>query len=83
MIFYSEGVFFSKDSSMSGSLTFHARGFSHGPHEHALQRAMARREQEGPYMLEGYFLLVETNQPLSITAWADTLEDKDYLNSWQ
>jgi len=83
VIFYSEGVFFSKDNSMAGSLTFHARGFSHGPHERALQRAMARREQEGVFMLEGYFLLVETSQPLSITAWAETLEDKDYLNSWQ
>lgn len=83
VIFYSEGVFFSKDSSEAGTLTFHARGFSHGPHQRALQRAAERREQEGPYMLEGYFLLIETNLPLSFTPWAETLEDKDYLNSWQ
>jgi homogentisate 1,2-dioxygenase len=82
IVFYSEGVFFSKDSSESGTLTFHARGFSHGPHQRALHRAMERRDQEGAYMLEGYFLLVETNLPLSITPWAETLEDKDYLNSW-
>ena len=83
VIFYSEGVFFSKDSSESGTLTFHARGFSHGPHQRALQRATERREKEGAYMLEGYFLLLETNLPLSFTPWAETLEDKDYLNSWQ
>jgi homogentisate 1,2-dioxygenase len=83
VIFYSEGVFFSKNSSEAGTLTFHARGFSHGPHQRALQRAAERREQEGAYMLEGYFLLIETNLPLSFTPWAETLEDKDYLNSWQ
>ena len=83
VIFYSEGVFFSKDTSDAGSFTFHARGFSHGPHPRALHRAIERRDQEGAFMLEGYFLLVETNQPLSVTPWADTLEDKDYLNSWQ
>jgi homogentisate 1,2-dioxygenase len=83
VIFYSEGVFFSKDSSEAGTLTFHARGFSHGPHQRALQRAAERREQEGAYMLEGYFLLIETNLPLMVTPWAETLEDKDYLNSWQ
>ena len=38
---------------------------------------------EGTFMFAGYFLLVETNAPLSVTAWAETLEDKDYINSWQ
>jgi homogentisate 1,2-dioxygenase len=83
VLFYSEGVFFSKDTSEDGTLTFHARGFSHGPHPHALQRALERREHEGAFMFEGYFLLVETNAPLSVTPWAEALEDKDYLNSWQ
>jgi homogentisate 1,2-dioxygenase len=83
VLFYSEGVFFSKDTSEDGTLTFHARGFSHGPHPRALQRALERRGREGAFMFEGYFLLVETNAPLSVTSWAASLEDKDYLNSWQ
>lgn len=83
VVFYSEGMFFSKDSSEHGTLTLHARGFSHGPHPRALQRALERREREGAFMFEGYFLLVETSAPLAATSWADTLEDKDYINSWQ
>jgi homogentisate 1,2-dioxygenase len=83
VLFYSEGVFFSKDTSDAGTITFHARGFSHGPHPRALHRAMERRARDGGYMFEGYFILLETSAPLSITTWADTLEDKDYLNSWQ
>jgi homogentisate 1,2-dioxygenase len=83
VLFYSEGVFFSKDTSDAGTITFHARGFSHGPHPRALQRARERREREGTFMFAGYFLLVETTAPLSVTVWAETLEDKDYINSWQ
>jgi homogentisate 1,2-dioxygenase len=83
VLFYSEGVFFSKDTSDAGTMTFHARGFSHGPQPGALQRALERRAREGGFMFEGYFVLVETSAPLSVTAWADALEDKDYANSWQ
>ncbi|GIX47269.1 MAG: hypothetical protein KatS3mg131_1480 [Candidatus Tectimicrobiota bacterium] len=82
VVFYSEGVFFSKDTSAAGTLTFHARGFSHGPHPRALKRALERRQREGAFLFEGYFVMVETSAPLSTTPWAETLEDKDYPNSW-
>ena len=64
-------------------MTFHGRGFSHGPHQSALQRAMERRETEGAYMLEGYAIMIETNLPLSVTPWAETIQDPDYHNSWR
>ncbi len=83
VIFYSQGVFFSKASSDEGSLTFHPRGFSHGPHPSALKREWERREREGPFHFEGYFLLIETSKPLYLTESSHALEDPDYINSWQ
>lgn len=83
VIFYSEGVFFSKNESPEGTLTFHPRGFSHGPHPSALTRASERREKEGAFTLEGYFVLVETNAPLHLSRHAAAIEDASYINSWQ
>ena len=83
VIFYSQGTFFSKSESEAGSLTFHPQGVSHGPHPAALERATKRREKEGAFMLEGYFILVETTHALFPTKQASALEDTNYINSWQ
>lgn len=82
VIFYSKGVFFSKDSSAAGSLTFHPRGFSHGPHPTALKRTMEARDKKGAFLFEGYSIMVETNLELTPTTVADKLEESDYHNSW-
>ncbi|MGY8936501.1 MAG: homogentisate 1,2-dioxygenase [Alphaproteobacteria bacterium] len=83
VIFFHEGLFFSKDKSEAGAMTFHARGFSHGPHENALQRALDRRDAEGGYMLDGYAVMIETNLPLTVSPWAESVEEMDYPNSWR
>ncbi len=83
VIFYSQGTFFSKDTSESGSMTFHPRGPSHGPHLQALEKATKRRDAEGAFQLEGYFILVETSQPLMLTPLAESFEDSTYINSWR
>ncbi|MCB0404457.1 MAG: homogentisate 1,2-dioxygenase [Bdellovibrionales bacterium] len=83
VIFYSRGVFFSKDTSDEGTVTFHPRGVSHGPHPASLQRSLDRREKEGAFMFDGYFILLETNRPLFPTKYAAEYEESSYINSWQ
>ena len=47
------------------------------------RRQEDRREQKGALILDAYALLIETSAPLTVAPWAETIEDKDYINSWQ
>lgn len=81
--FYHKGAHFSRAASEPGAIAFHARGFPHGPNQAALRRQEDRREQKGAFILDAYALLIETSAPLTVASWAETIEDKDYINSWQ
>ena len=77
VIFYVRGHFTSRRGIGAASVSLHPAGVVHGPHPGAYEGSIgSKRTDELAVMLD-------TFTPLQITAAALTLEDADYLASWQ
>lgn len=77
VLFYHNGVFFSREGIEPGMLTVHPQGIHHGPQPHAVSRS---KEQT---RTDEIAVMIDTRRPLKITEQAMTVEWKDYWKSWQ
>ena len=79
VIFYHQGNFFSRDHIEQGMMTFHPCGFTHGPHPKALKKSMT----EPATQTDEVAVMIDTRNPLSIGSELSSVEEIQYVNSWQ
>jgi len=77
-IFYHRGEFFSRDNIAPGMTTLHPGGFTHGPHPAAFAAAQAGARTE----TDEVAVMIDTRDPLEVTAEAQAVEWTDYVHSW-
>ena len=78
VIFYHQGEFFSRDNIHPGMVTWHPNGFTHGPHP----KAFAAGAKAAKTMTDEVAVMVDTRDPLDISAAAEAFEDHGYVKSW-
>jgi homogentisate 1,2-dioxygenase len=78
VIFYHRGSFMSRDDIHPGSISFHPRGFAHGPHPKALQASRDNPRRE----TDEVAVMIDTRSPLDLTPEALAIEDPAYVCSW-
>ncbi len=78
VIFYHAGNFFSRDNIHPGMVSFHPSGFPHGPHPKALQNAFKPKSAA----TDEVAVMVDTRDPLEVTAEAEAVEWAGYVDSW-
>lgn len=79
VIFYHQGEFFSRDNIHPGMVTFHPNGFTHGPHP----KAFAAGAKAAKTMTDEVAVMIDTRDPLDMTADAESAEDRAYADSWK
>jgi homogentisate 1,2-dioxygenase len=79
VIFYHQGEFFSRDNIHPGMVTFHPSGFTHGPHP----KAFAAGARAAKTMTDEVAVMIDTRDPLEMSAAAETTEVKSYAESWK
>jgi homogentisate 1,2-dioxygenase len=79
VIFYHAGSFFSRDNIHPGMITLHPAGFTHGPHPKALQNVF----QQAKAATDEYAVMVDARDPLEISAQAEQIEWREYIDSWK
>ena len=83
VIFYHQGEFFSRDHIYPGMLSYHPRGFSHGPHPKAYEKSFHQTHTETNEVA----VMIDTRESLSCTDTNNGLpkhvEWRGYVNSWQ
>ncbi len=79
VLFYHRGEFFSRDNIDNGMLTLHPTGFTHGPHPKAMGNAFEQAEA----MTNEVAVMIDTRDPLIVSAEAEQIENPDYVNSWK
>src|SRR5690606_10565001 len=76
VLFYVDGDFSSRLGVERGSLTLHPGGFPRGPHPGRYEASIgAKRTEELAVMLD-------CTSRLNVTAWAASIEDASYENSF-
>ncbi len=78
VIFYHAGNFFSRDNIHPGMVSFHPCGFPHGPHPKALQHAFQPKAEA----TDEVAVMIDTRDPLEVTAAAEAVEWTGYVQSW-
>jgi homogentisate 1,2-dioxygenase len=78
VIFYHSGEFFSRDNIRPGMVTWHPNGFTHGPHP----KAFAAGAKAAKTMTDEVAVMIDTRDPLDMSAAAEAQEDRGYANSW-
>lgn len=79
VLFYHAGDFFSRDNIDRGMLTFHPAGFTHGPHPKAFQAGREYRKK----FTDEVAVMLDSRDSLRVGSAADSVENKDYVYSWQ
>jgi homogentisate 1,2-dioxygenase len=79
MIFYHAGDFVSRDNIRPGMITFHPSGFTHGPHP----KALAAGGRAAKTATDEVAVMIDTRDPLDMTASAEAWEDRAYADSWK
>ncbi len=79
VIFYHRGDFFSRDNIHPGMLTLHPCGFPHGPHPKAFLAGQKRANK----ITDEVAVMIDTREPLKVSATAETIEWADYWESWK
>jgi homogentisate 1,2-dioxygenase len=79
VIFYHAGEFFSRDNIHPGMLTFHPRGFTHGPHPKALQRMLVQTKP----MTDEVAVMIDSRDSLDVSEAAAAVEWSGYVDSWK
>lgn len=77
VIFYHRGDFFSRAGIDVGMLTLHPSGIHHGPHPKAIEKS-----RDLTYTDE-VAVMLDSKKPLQVSARAETIESKDYWQSWR
>lgn len=76
VLFYHDGDFFSRDNLHAGMMTLHPAGFPHGPHPKAMEKVKSKTHTEE------YAVMVDTRFPLTVDPILDSVEVKNYWQSW-
>jgi len=83
VIFYHQGEFFSRDHIYPGMLSYHPRGFSHGPHPKAYQNSFNQSHTETNEVA----VMIDTRHSLKCTdsnsGLPKNVEWRDYVHSWK
>lgn len=79
VIFYHQGKFFSRDNIHPGMITFHPRGFTHGPHPKALENSFVQKSDG----TDEVAVMIDTRDPLLVDAASETVEWSGYIDSWK
>ncbi|MGD0192544.1 MAG: homogentisate 1,2-dioxygenase [Rhizomicrobium sp.] len=79
VIFYHRGEFFSRDNIHPGMVTFHPNGFTHGPHP----KAFAAGAKAAKLMTDEVAVMIDTRDPLEMSAAVEATEDLGYADSWK
>lgn len=79
VLFYHEGDFFSRDNIEKGMVTFHPAGFTHGPHPKAFKAGMEYKKK----FTDEVAVMLDTRDALNIGEAAESVENPEYVNSWQ
>lgn len=77
VLFYHDGDFFSRDNLHAGMMSFHPAGFPHGPHPKAVKNIDKKTATNE------YAVMIDTRWPLEIDPILETVELKDYWQSWR
>ncbi len=76
VLFYSSGNFMSRKGISEGSITVHVRGLVHGPQPGMVEKSIGKGETDE------VAVMVETNDPLSVTQDGSNILDRSYMESW-
>jgi homogentisate 1,2-dioxygenase len=79
VIFYHAGEFFSRDNIRPGMVTWHPNGFTHGPHPKAFETGAKAAKT----MTDEVAVMIDTRDPLDMSAAAEATEDRSYADSWK
>ncbi len=79
VLFYHQGNFFSRDNIDRGMMTFHPCGFTHGPHPKALKNAFTQAKPA----TDEVAVMIDTRDALEVGALPESVENPDYVRSWQ
>ena len=79
VIFYHRGNFFSRDNIHPGMISFHPRGFTHGPHPKALENAFKPKSAE----TDEVAVMIDARDRLQVGADAERVEWSGYVDSWR
>jgi len=77
VLFYHDGNFFSRDNLHAGMMTFHPAGFPHGPHPKAVNSI------KGKTKTDETAVMVDSRWPLQRDSILDSVELKEYWQSWK
>ena len=77
LLFYVSGDFTSRRDIERGSISYHPSGIPHGPHPGAYKDSIGKKQTEEQAVM------VDTFDPLFLTAESEGLEDPDYPQSWR
>lgn len=76
VLYYVDGDFMSRNNIEKGQITLHPIGIVHGPHPGAAERSIGKTDTAE------LAIMVDTFNPLMLTAEALGIEDPDYYKSW-
>ena len=76
VLYYVDGDFMSRNHIEKGQITLHPSGIPHGPHPGAYERSI------GKTSTEELAVMIDTFNPLKLTALAMGIEETDYAKSW-
>lgn len=79
VIFYHAGDFFSRDNIGPGMLTWHAAGFTHGPHPKAFAAGQKHARKE----TDEVAVMIDTRDPLDASEALQSTENPAYADSWK
>lgn len=79
LIFYHQGDFFSRDNISPGTLSFHPRGFTHGPHP----KAFAIGKEAKRTFTDEVAVMIDTQKNMTVMPAAEMIAIQGYEYSWR
>jgi homogentisate 1,2-dioxygenase len=76
VLYYASSEFMSRKGIEPGSVTLHPDGLPHGPHPGRAESSIGQQKTDE------LAVMIDTFRPLSISADALAIEDRDYYRSW-
>jgi homogentisate 1,2-dioxygenase len=77
VLFYHQGEFFSRAGIQPGTLTLHPQGIHHGPQPGAVQASQTKTETNE------VAVMIESTRPFTVLPELESVENKDYADSWK
>lgn len=77
VLFYHQGDFFSRAGIQPGMLTLHPQGIHHGPQPQAVEASRSKSHTDE------VAIMLESRRPFAVLPELETVEAKEYANSWR